>query len=131
MTAGRDFATEFHHAVDELDGRYRRDSEAMLMLGRLAARLIGEARADNWTDFKLRLSTQSRDELIASLEVQASGFAAGHQPKAAFVARLLALSTVAGALPDPRLKSRDHLLNTFIDTAAAVFTQSQPAPTRH
>ena len=127
MSATRDFAAEFHHAVDELDGRYRRDNEAMLLLGRLAARLVGEARADNWTDLKLRLTSQSREELVASLEVQSSRFAAEHQPKAAFVARLLGLSIVAGVIPDATLISRDHQLNTFLDAAAAVVRDTSPS----
>ena len=127
MSATRDFVAEFHHAVDELDGRYRRDNETMLLLGRLAARFVGKAHADNWTGLKLRLTPQSREELVASLEVQASRFAADHQPKAAFVARLLGLSVVAGVIPDAKLISRDHQLNIFVDAAAAVVRDTSPA----
>lgn len=127
MSAESEFATEFHAVVDALDRHGRGDNETMWLLGSLAARLVKEARADNWTDLKLRLAAQSRQDLVGTLDTQATQFAASGKAKPAYVARLLGISLVAGTLSDPALKKRDQLLNNFIDTAAIVFIQTHNA----
>lgn len=127
MSAERDFAIQFHAVVDALDQQGRRDNETMWLLGSLAARLVREARADNWTDLKLRLERPSRDALVGTLDKQATDLAAGGKTKPAYVAHLLGISLVAGTLSDPQLKKRDMLLNNFIDTAALVFIQNHNA----
>ena len=129
MTEAADFIATFHAVVDELDKTARRDTETMWLLGSLAARLVKEARADNWTDLKLRIGRTSLQELVETLDSQAGTLEAGGKTKAVYVARLLGISLVAGTLPDPLVKRRDQLLNNFIDTAAIVFIQNHNAAT--
>jgi hypothetical protein len=132
MAADAEFAAQFHRVIDELDRHGRSDNETMWLLGSLAARLVREARADNWTDLKLKIAPESLEELVDTLDRQAASYQAEGKTKPAYVARLLGISLVAGRLPDPALKQRDQLLNNFIDTAAIVFIQSHnaasPAP---
>ena len=127
MAVDAEFAAQFHGVIDDLDRNGRRDNETMWLLGSLAARLVREARADNWTDLKLKIAPDSLEELVETLDQQAAGYQADGKTKPAYVARLLGISLVAGRLPDPVLKQRDQLLNNFIDTAAIVFIQSHNA----
>lgn len=127
MTEAADFITRFHGVVDELDRTARHDTETMWLLGSLAARLVKEAKADNWTDLKLRIARQSLEELVETLDSQAQAMRAADKGKASYVAQLLGISLVAGILPDPLVKKRDQLLNNFIDTAAIVFIQNHNA----
>lgn len=120
-----DFAARFHEVVDDLDRTGRRENETMWLLGSLAARLVDEARADNWTDLKLKIAPGSLAEVVTTLDAQAEIYASEGRDKAAYVARLLGISLVAGRIADPLLRQRDMMLNTFIDTAATVFKQSR------
>ena len=129
MAVDAEFAAQFHNVIDDLDRHGRGDNETMWLLGSLAARLVREARADNWTDLKLKIATDSLEELVVTLDQQAATYQAEGKTKPAYVARLLGISLVAGRLPDPVLKQRDQLLNNFIDTAAIVFIQSHNAGT--
>jgi hypothetical protein len=129
MAVDAEFAAQFHSVIDDLDRHGRGDNETMWLLGSLAARLVREARADNWTDLKLKIATDSLEELVVTLDQQAATYQAEGKTKPAYVARLLGISLVAGRLPDPVLKQRDQLLNNFIDTAAIVFIQSHNAGT--
>src|SRR3569833_3760513 len=125
--AETDFITQFHSVVDELDRVGRKDNETMWLLGSLAARLVKEAKADNWTDLKLRIGPKSLEELVTTLDSQAATYQQDGKIKQAYVARLLGISLVAGRVSAPTLRQRDQLLNTFIDTAAIVFIQSHSA----
>ena len=125
--AEADFIAQFHNVVDALDQVARKDNETMWLLGSLAARLVKEARADNWTDLKLRIGPKSLEELVTTLDTQAAAYQQDDKIKPAYVARLLGISLVAGRVSDPKLRQRDQLLNTFIDTAAIVFIQSHNA----
>jgi hypothetical protein len=127
MAVDAEFAAQFHGVIDDLDRHGRNDNETMWLLGSLAARLVREARADNWTDLKLKIAPDSLEELVDTLDRQAGAYQAEGKTKPAYVARLLGISLVAGRLPDPALKQRDQLLNNFIDTAAIVFIQSHNA----
>ena len=119
-----EFAARFHQVVDELDRSLRHDNETMWLLGSLAARLVGEARADNWTDLKLKIAPASLAEVVTTLDAQAGLHAAEGRDKPAYVARLLGISLVAGRIEDPLLRQRDTMLNNFIDTAATVFSRA-------
>lgn len=125
--AEADFIAGFHDAVDRLDREARHDNQAMWLLGSLAARLVREAGADNWTDLKLRIGPTALAELVTTLNAQADAHAAAGKAKPAYVAHLLALSLVAGRVDDATVRQRDQMLNTFIDTAATVFRQSHSA----
>jgi hypothetical protein len=125
--AESDFIAEFHAVVDALDSTGRKDNETMWLLGSLAARLVKEAKADNWTDLKLRIGPKSLEELVTTLSTQADSYAAEGKVKPAYVTRLLGISLVAGRVTEPRLRQRDQMLNNFIDTAAVVFIQSHNA----
>jgi hypothetical protein len=125
--AEADFIAGFHNAVDRLDRSARHDNQTMWLLGSLAARLVQEASADNWTDLKLRIGPTALTELVTTLTAQADAHAAADDARAAYVAHLLASSLVAGRIADARLRQRDQMLNTFIDTAATVFRQSHSA----
>ena len=93
---------------------------------------VTEAHADNWTDLKLKLTPDSLDELVGTLERQAGVYETEGKAKPSYVAKLLGFSLVAGRVGDAALQRRDHMLNTFIDTAATVFIESHPAGiTRH
>lgn len=125
--AETDFITQFHSVVDELDQVGRKDNETMWLLGSLAARLVREAKADNWTDLKLRIGPKSLEELVTTLDSQAATYQQDDKVKQAYVARLLGISLVAGRVSEPRLRQRDQMLNNFIDTAAIVFIENHNA----
>ena len=127
MSDEADFITRFHAVVDELNVSGRHDNETMWLLGSLAARLVKEAKASNWTDLKLRLERSSLEDLVGTLDGQAATLLAEGKTKAAYVARLLGISLVAGTLRDQKLRERDQLLNNFVDTAAIVFIQNHNA----
>ena len=122
-----DFITQFHSVVDELDRVGRKDNETMWLLGSLAARLVKEAKADNWTDLKLRIGPKSLEELVTTLDSQAATYQQEGRVKQGYVARLLGISLVAGRVSEPKLRQRDQLLNNFIDTAAIVFIENHNA----
>lgn len=134
MTVETEFVAQFHGVVDDLDRAGRHDGETMWLLGSLAARLVKEAKADNWTDLKLKISPRSLEEVVETLESQATAYVAEGRTKPAYVARLLGISLVASRINDVKLRQRDQMLNNFIDTAAIVFinahnaNQAGPAP---
>jgi hypothetical protein len=127
MSAESEFITQFHGVVDDLDKAGRHDNETMWLLGSLAARLVKEAKADNWTDLKLKIAPRSLEEVVDTLESQAAAYTAEGKTKPAYVARLLGISLVASRINEPKLKQRDQLLNNFIDTAAIVFINAHNA----
>jgi len=127
MSVESEFVAQFHGVVDDLDKTGRHDNETMWLLGSLAARFVKEAKADNWTDLKLKITQRSLEEVVDTLETQAVGYAAEGKTKPAYVARLLGISLVASRIADPKLRQRDQLLNNFIDTAAIVFINAHNA----
>jgi len=127
MSTQAEFVAQFHGVVDDLDRAGRHDGETMWLLGSLAARLVKEAKADNWTDLKLKISPRSLEEVVDTLESQAAAYTAEGKTKPAYVARLLGISLVASRIDDPKLRQRDQMLNTFIDTAAIVFINAHNA----
>ena len=127
MSAETEFVAQFHGVVDDLDKVGRSDTETMWLLGSLAARLVKEAKADNWTDLKLKITAHSLEEVVDTLESQAATYTTEGKTKPAYVARLLGISLVAGRINDPKLRQRDQLLNNFIDTAAIVFIENHNA----
>ncbi|MGV3492156.1 MAG: hypothetical protein ACO1OG_12645 [Devosia sp.] len=120
-TAG--FIRRYHEVVDELDRTGRSDNETMWLLGSLVARLVTGSDADNWIHFKQLLDDKSLAELCDTLDRNAATYEAEGKTKAAYVARLLGISLVAGRVPDPELRKRDTLLDGFIGTAAVVYIQ--------
>jgi hypothetical protein len=121
------FIDAYHQLVDELDRTGRSDPETMGLLGSLVAGLIADTRAQNWTQLKQLLDNGALKDLVETLNASATVYQADGKPKAAFVARLLAGSAVAGRIPDPRTHQRDQLLNHFIDTAAYVYITGHTA----
>ena len=115
------FIERYHQVVDELDRTGRSDPETMWLLGSLVARLVTKTDASNWMQLKLIIDDQSLRELVETLDANAATYEAEGKTKAAYVARLLGISLVAGKLDDPRVRQRDQLLSHFIDTAAYVY----------
>jgi hypothetical protein len=121
------FIAKYHDVVDELDRTGRSDPETMWLLGSLAARLVTSTDAQNWMHLKLVIDDQSLKELVETLDGNAATYEAEGKTKAAYVARLLGISLVAGKLPVPRTRQRDQLLSHFIDTAAYVYITNHNA----
>jgi hypothetical protein len=121
------FIAKYHDVVDELDRTGRGDPETMWLLGSLAARLVTSTDAQNWMHLKLVIDDKSLKELVETLDGNAATYEAEGKTKAAYVARLLGISLVAGKLPDPRTRQRDQLLSHFIDTAAYVYITNHNA----
>ena len=121
------FIARFHQVVDDLDRRGRSDNETMWLLGSLVARLVTKSNADNWMHLKQVVDNVALEELVETLDSNATAYEAEGKSKAAYVARLLGISLVAGRLTDPKLKQRDQLLDNFIDTAAYVYIQGHNA----
>ncbi|RYE07115.1 MAG: hypothetical protein EOP22_19140 [Hyphomicrobiales bacterium] len=121
------FIARYHEVVDDLDRNGRSDNETMWLLGSLVARLVTGSDADNWIHFKQILDDKSLTELVDTLDRNAATYQAEGKTKAAYVARLLGISLVAGRVPDPELRKRDTLLDGFISTAAVVYIQQHTA----
>ncbi|MBN9348825.1 MAG: hypothetical protein J0I48_21925 [Devosia sp.] len=119
------FIERFHQMVDELDRSGRSDPETMLLLGSFVSRLLANDQTQSWTQVKLGMDDASLRELVGTLDDNATSYEAEGKSKAAYVARLLGASLVAGRLDDPRTRQRDQLLSHFIDTAAHVYTSQR------
>src|SRR5690606_37165715 len=65
--------------------------------------------------------SRTLEELVQTLDGNASTYETQGKPKAAYVARLLGISLVASKILEPRTRQRDQLLSHFIDTAAYVY----------
>jgi hypothetical protein len=76
---------------------------------------------------KLILDNTSLKELVETLNTNAATYEAEGKTKAAYVARLLGISLVAGKITEPRTRQRDQLLSHFIDTAAYVYITNHNA----
>lgn len=122
-----EFIARYHQVVDELDRGARNDPETMWLLGSLVARLVTGTDAQNWMQLKLILDNQSLKELVETLNTNATTYEAEGKTKAAYVARLLGISLVAGKITEPRTRQRDQLLSHFIDTAAYVYITNHNA----
>jgi hypothetical protein len=122
------FIEKYHQIVDELDRTGRSDPETMLLLGSLVARLVAGTNANNWTQLKQVLNDDTLRELVETLDSNATAFDVEGKTKAAYVARLLGSSLVAGRIDEPRTHQRDLLLSHFIDTAAYTYITSHNAP---
>jgi hypothetical protein len=121
------FIARYHEVVDELDRTGRNDPETMWLLGSLVARLVTGTEAQNWRQLKLIIDDKSLRELVETLDGNAVTYEADGKTKAAYVARLLRISLVAGRLSDPKTRQRDDLLTHFIDTAAYVYITNHNA----
>ncbi len=121
------FIARYHELVDDLDRNGRRDGELMWLLGGLVARFVTRSGADNWSHLKRIVDPDTLRDLVGTLETHAATYDGDGKPKAAYVARLLGISLVAGRLSDGRLRDRDDKLDAFIDTAAVVFAENRSA----
>lgn len=127
MSDATTFIQRYNELVDQLDRTGRNDTETMWLLSSLAARLVTAGRAQSWTDLKQRIDDRSLEELVTTLDGNAEIYDGGGKTRAAFVARLLGASLVAGKIADESLRQRDRLLDGFIDTATIVYLQQHNA----
>lgn len=121
------FIARYHEVVDQLDRTGRNDPETMWLLGSLVARLVTTADAQNWMNLKLIVDDKSLKDLVETLNGNAATYEAEGKLKAAYVARLLGISLIAGKVADPKTRQRDQLLSHFIDTAAYVYITNHNA----
>ncbi|RUT35081.1 hypothetical protein EMQ25_03770 [Arsenicitalea aurantiaca] len=94
----------------------KEDGEAMYLLGRIANRMLEEAKQPDWKALKQNLSLEAYDSVLMALQKRGNEFIAAGQVKPAYALQAIAVSIVAGTQTDPHVREGEKLLDRIIET---------------
>ncbi|MGN6486253.1 MAG: hypothetical protein ACTHLT_00345 [Devosia sp.] len=125
----QDFKERFVAMMRDLQESGSKDPEAVWLIGSLAARLIDLYKLKTWREFKVQLSREAYDRLLADFREQGNSYHQEGKPKAAYAIQLLAMSTIAPKQTDPQVLQGDRLLDDMINRMVAAYRQALAAET--
>ncbi|HHB81887.1 MAG TPA: hypothetical protein ENK61_00270 [Devosia sp.] len=121
------FKVRFINLLKDLGENANKDPETIWLMGSLAGSIIEENQKKSWKEFKLSLSKEAFDRLLAALQAQGNNLAEQKKYKAAYAVETLAISIIA-----PTMKQDKHLIkgNRLLDSMigdAIKFYRAKPA----
>lgn len=127
LTPEEFFKIRFVNLLKDLGTNASKDPETIWLMGSLAGSIIEENQKKSWKEFKLSLSKDGFNRLLAALQSQGNKLAEQKNFKAAYAVETLAISIIA-----PTMKSDKHLVkgNKLLDSMIAdaiEFYRSKPA----
>jgi hypothetical protein len=126
-TKEQDFKDRLVAVMRDVKENLTEDTEAMWLIGSLAARLVDIYKLKTWTQFKAALSAAAYDRLLKDFEEQGNAYHRDGKDKAAYAIQLLALSVVAKTQADPQVKQGEQLLDSLINGFVATYRKAQAA----
>lgn len=120
-----DFKARFIAVMQDLREAGREDSEAMWLMGSLAARLVDAYKAKDWSDFKARMVPPIYDKLLKDFETQGNEFHRNRKVKQAYAVQVLAMSLIARTQKDRDVQTGDKLLDDTIDATILAYRRTK------
>ncbi len=127
LTPEEFFKVRFINLFKDLGENATKDPETIWLIGSLAGSIIEENQKKSWKEFKLSLSKDAYDRLLAALKSQGNNLAQQKNFKAAYAVETLAISIIAPTMKkDEHLAKGNKLLDGMIGDAIE-FYRSKPA----
>ncbi len=102
--------------------------EDLLLIGSLAARIIGHAGSPDWPTFKASLSHGDYSSLLTTFQTQGNALAQQGQRRQVRAIEVVAVALVARTqMGDPDIASNAPLLDQIIDDAIRAYRDAQAA----
>lgn len=127
LTPKEFFKIRFVNLLKDLGENASKDPETIWLIGSLAGSIIEENQKKTWKEFKLSLSKEAFDRMLAALQSQGNNLAKQKNYKAAYAVETLAISIIAPTMKqDKHLVKGNKLLDSMIGDAIK-FYRSKPA----
>lgn len=128
-TREEEFKQRFAAVLLDLQENGRNDSQAMWLIGSLAAQIAEKAGQASWAEFKQTMSQETYAKLLADFETEGNRQYQEGDRKKAYAIQVLAVSLVSFTQDDEEIQAGGALLDQLIDTTLAVYRDSgQPKP---
>jgi len=102
------------------------DSEAVMLIGSLADRLISEAGKTDWPEVKQGLSDAEHNSLVGTFSRKIADAEGEGRVKMAYALQAIATSLVGSRLDDERIAPGVELLDDFIAASRDFFRRNAP-----
>lgn len=127
MTPDEFFKTRFVNLMKDLGENAKNDPETIWLIGSLAGSIIEENKKKTWKEFKLSLTKDDFNRLLAAFQSQGTRLAKDKNHKSAYAVETLAISVIAPTMnKDPHIVEGNKLLDSMIGDAIK-FYRSRPA----
>ena len=121
------FKQRFVSVLADLQSTGIKDSEAMELIGSLAADLADKLEAKSWTAAKQAMTPTVYDALLESFQTRGNKHYQDGKTKHAYAIQLLGVSLVAMTQrKDPELAAGEKLMDQMIDSAVAHYRRTRP-----
>lgn len=127
LTPDEFFKVRFVNLMKDLGENAKNDPETVWLIGSLAGSIIEENKKNTWKEFKLSMTKDDFNRLLAALQAQGNRLAKDKNHKSAYAVETLAISVIAPTMnKDPHLVEGNKLLDSMISDAIK-FYRSRPA----
>ncbi|MCR6673969.1 hypothetical protein [Devosia ginsengisoli] len=130
MTKEQDFKNRFFAVLKDLQEDGVDDGEAMWLLGRLAAGLVDDLKAPDWSAAKRDMDRETYDTLLRTFETHGNAHHQAGRTKQAYVIQAMVVSLIARAQnADPQIAAGEPLLDQVINASVVNYRRQQEAAT--
>lgn len=129
-TKEEDFKQRFVAVLKDLQANGRKDTEAMWLLGSLAAQLIEKAGEPSWAALKSKLTRAAYDGLLRDFQTQGNALHQQGKGKHAYAIQILGISLVARTQSDDEVQAGTALLDEIIDYTVLIYRKNRHRDTR-
>lgn len=124
-TKEEDFKERFVAVLQDLRTNGGKDSEAMFLIGSLAARLVDRARQPTWAAYKANLAPPVYAKLLSDFQKQGNDFHKEGKAKHAYAIQVLAISLIARTQNDAEVRAGDSLLDEMLGFLIASYRKAE------
>lgn len=125
-----EFKIRLASVLKDLKENGQKDSEAMWLMGSLAAHIINAAGEKNWPGLKAALTSEGYDSLLTQFEQQGHEFLKQGKKKSAYAVQALAVSLIASKMQDPVIATGNALLDDFIGRTLHIYKSTADQQTK-
>ena len=129
-TKEEDFKERFVAVLKDLRTNGGKDTEAMFLIGSLAARLIDKANQPSWAAYKSNMAPPVYAQLLSDFEKQGNSFHRDGKAKHAYAIQVLAISLIARTQNDPEVRAGEGLLDEMLGFLIAAYRKAEKMPVR-
>lgn len=129
MTKEQDFKNRFFAVLKDVQEDGVDDGEAMWLLGRLAAGLVDDLQAPDWSTAKRDMTPETYDTLLRSFEIHGNAHHKAGQTRQAYVIQVMVVSLIARTQnADPQIAAGEPLLDQVINASITGYRQQAAKP---
>lgn len=124
MTTEDDFKARFVAMMQDIREAGAKDTQAMWLVGSLAANLLDRAKVATWKKYASSRTPVARKILLDDLEGQGRGFHSQGRLRQSYAVQMIAASLIAHTSKDRDIVAGNALLDDLIDMAVKFYREN-------